>query len=257
MKIQFIRNQLGNLLFDVDGTRLNFWNVFTNENSIVSLEDYSNRYCFNRYAFHSTEEDITKFIESNQDLIRSYIQNATELKKIQDDFYHNAPAYKLVKENDGNVVVCSIEFNKMYVSVTAIEIRPETEDWLIESSKEMWIETFMELDGVSEKQAEDKFDELVRYDGVCGVADISLFSDDFTYRNKTYCFDSVGCGCMHETILKLWPELTDVIDLHLKDEVMKGIRICNDLGLKQNVTWKDEVIALGKKIVSRSYKQIK
>ena len=72
MKIKHIEGNTGdNLKFEVDGVIMYFWDSF--KRSFISLDSFAQSYNFNKVVFKDTVEDITKWIQENEELVTAYI----------------------------------------------------------------------------------------------------------------------------------------------------------------------------------------
>lgn len=135
----------------------------------------------------------------------------------------------LTKEN--TILIVDIDIDGFYsngypyVTVTANEIIPIRfeyaeklfEDYLEDG--ELWkmaVEsdnTTESLDQFIERLIDDE-DELLAY------LDTSLYPEENTINGERVIYQSGGCGCMHDTIKEVDPNLQWFIDHHLKHDVM-------------------------------------
>lgn len=219
--LEYLNNQTGNHHFNFDGTIIVLWN---SGRSLLSLNHFEQRYDFQSKMFdEGNVEQMTAFIRSNEAFIEQYIITAMAAKNLQDN-YSNIPVKHLVSTTqDGEVLITKIDFRRGYVSVTADSVRPEKYTDLIAWNKESYIDMFMSEEGLSKRAASAKVAEILRYDGIEGIADISLFSDYFTYNRSDYYFSSSSCGCLHDEVLNAHPELKALIDIHIKSITMDAI----------------------------------
>jgi len=253
MKIKHIEGNTGdNLKFEVDGVIMYFWDSF--KRSFISLDSFAQSYNFNKVVFKDTVEDITKWIQENEELVTAYISKATKAQALLDS-YRALPKKKLVARfNEKEVLICEVDLTRGYVTVTANEVIPTKESILIEQGSEMWVDYFVQEEGMSERAAKKQVADEVRMNGIEAVADISLFSEGFSYRNADYAFDSSACGCLHEDIKKAFPEnkiLHKLIKMHLKEDTDMVEALWLYSQLKDSENYREEVIAIGKEIVKK------
>ncbi len=249
--LEYLNNQTGNHHFNFDGTVIVLWN---SGRSLLSLNHFEQRYDFKSKMFdEGNVEQMTTFIRDNEAFIEQYIITATAAKNLQDS-YSNIPVKRLVSvTEDGEVLITKIDLSRGYVSITADSVRPEKYDDLIAWNKDM----FMSEEGLSKRAASAKVAEILRYDGIEGIADISLFSDYFTYNRSDYYFSSSSCGCLHGEVLAAHPQLKGLIDLHLKDQKSDMMNAIYEYSkITADNDYHNSVLTAGKNIVKNRNKRL-
>lgn len=250
--LEYLNNQSGNHHFNFDGTIIVLWN---SGRSLLSLNHFEQRYDFKSKMFdEGNVEQMTAFIRDNEAFIEQYILIAQAANNLQDS-YRNIPVKRLVSvTEDGEVLITKIDLSRGYVSVTADSVIPEKYTDLIAWNKESYIDMFMSEEGLSKRAASAKVAEILRYDGIEGIADISLFSDCFTYNRSDYYFDSSSCGCLHDKVLAAHPELKVLIDLHIKPVTIDAIYEYSKITADND--YHNSVLTAGKNIIKNRNKKV-
>lgn len=251
MEIKYLEGHPGsNWKFSVNGVIMYIWNSF--KRSIMSLDNFAQSYNFQKPMFAETEEGIIKFLLDNQEFIKAYLNKATKEQELLDS-YKLLPKKKLIARAEDTVLICEITLERGYVSVTANQICPTREKDLIQQGSEMMLDFYVGEQGMSQKEAKEQIKQDIAYNGIEAVADISLFSDTFQYRNVSYAFDSQSCGCLHKEIKKAFSEnkiLHKLIKMHLneKTDMVEAIWLYSQIKGSEN--YRQDVIEIGKQIVS-------
>lgn len=247
MKVEFIQDVSGNYLFSVDGAKIQLWISFGR--TLISLDDFSER-CVIEKAHFSDPESAAAFIHAHEGFISDYITVATRMKAYKDSF-NNFPDKKLVGIiHDHQIIITTISLKGAYVSVTADIVIPTPEKVLIAQGKESWMEEYMMEENKSEKEARELIEDRLRYEGVSSLADISLFPYSFTYRKAEWYFESNACGCLHKEILRVHPELKELVALHLKEgpeSMTAAVWHYHQVPTIEDIN--DRVLELGRKLV--------
>ncbi len=248
MKIKHIEgNTGGNLKFEVGGVIMYFWDSF--KRSFISLDDFSQSYNFNKVMFKDTPEDITAWIEKNEEFVAAYINKALKEQALLDS-YKELPDKKLVVRKDTSVLIVTVSCKSGYVSFGTNEVMPTKEKELRKQGTEMWMDYYVNEQGLSKKEARNN----LRNASLEDLADISLFSGGFTFRNADYAFDSIGCGSTFKEIKQLFPEnktLHKLFGMHIKKDIDMVEAIWLHSQLKGSENYREEVINVGKEIIKK------
>jgi hypothetical protein len=105
-----------------------------------------------------------------------------------------------------------------HVTITADEIHPillsEAKERNLENLREYWKDVV--YNGGTEQSQEDWIETVLCNDGEISTIDTSLYMGEIEINGETYVFESDGCGCMHDDILKYAPETWPLVESHNK-----------------------------------------
>lgn len=128
--------------------------------------------------------------------------------------------YKVFKTKENSILIIKVEYENLYWSITASEIEPITVEDGEERAREMlengelW-KMAVEADQ-TEQSLTDWIDLVLSTDGFEHILDCSLYPEQHEINNTNYAYRSGSCGCLHEEIVKLWPEADVFVKAHLK-----------------------------------------
>jgi len=229
MKIEFIKNSMGNFLFNVNDNKLYFWN---SSGSIIALEDFSGRFRFGKKMFESNEESIKEFIVNNIPLIEYIALNARRENDLHNKLQLNKKFVYRIKDD---ILIVNLSLGR-YFSITADRVNIESEESIL-NGKEDYINDYAGCCDMSEEDAREEIEQRLIYDGIITICDNSLYPFSNNVNGVEYYYPSSSCGCLHEDILQVAPEFKKYIDLHLSEDVSTLI----DLYLELNALESDDV----------------
>jgi hypothetical protein len=152
--------------------------------------------------------------------------------------YNNMEIEKniVVKTEENTILIINCQITKgynrtPYVSITADEISPLSYKNAVKLNREILEDNeYLWEEAVSNHQTKLGFEDwkemIINIDGEIAMIDNSLYDEEIEINGEDYIFESFGCGCMHEEILKYYPSLKKLIECHLKPHFSGGF---NDL----------------------------
>lgn len=129
---------------------------------------------------------------------------------------------QVFRTEDNNILIVKVaKKSNADITITANEITPISRDTAVQRVRDSLEEGEYWRMAVESKNTELGLDEWVKMvidsDGDLTGFDNSLFPEELEINGETYIFESGSCGCMHESILKVWKDAKPFYNGHLRE----------------------------------------